>query len=289
MQSVFPIDPAQPITYAYLVLASLPFLIAPLAAFSVVHGLSWRAAFSYGAGFQWGQFVRAALALLCLAIAAAAASRLLEPQHYRFPPRPAGYLLWVLLAAAVVLVQTLGEEVLFRGYLLRAVGAVLPFRIPVTAAVIAVFIAGHLGNDDIRRDAAVNITYFIIVEIISYALLFRTQNLAAPAGLHWMNNMVALLAPTVPGQPTALALMIYSDPVYAAGGSRLFDLVTHAGGVAGIAVLLVLLFWRRSPFRIEKAPAAAAAGVDPAMGAALAMRGSPPTEPPQARADVKPS
>jgi hypothetical protein len=76
--------------------------------------------------------------------------------------------------------------------------------------------------------------------------------LAASAGLHWMNNVVALLAPTVPGQPTALALAVYTDPVYAAGGSRLFDPVTHAGGLAGVVILLLLLLWPRSPFYLPR-------------------------------------
>ena len=41
---------------------------------------------------------------------------------------------------------------------------------------------------------------------------FRAQNLAASAGLHWMNNVLALVTPTVPGQPTVLAPAIYTIP-----------------------------------------------------------------------------
>ena len=88
----------------------------------------------------------------------------------------------------------------------------------------------------------------MVGEIIAYAVLFRTQNLAASAGLHWMNNVLALLMPTVPGQPTVLGLAIYTDPVYMAGGSRLFDPLTHAAGAVGVTLLLTMFFWRRSPF-----------------------------------------
>jgi membrane protease YdiL (CAAX protease family) len=192
------------------------------------------------------------MALMICSLLGVVASYLLEPKQFRFPAHDRAILLWIALALGVILVQSLGEEVLFRGYLLRVWGAVVPYRIPVTAGVIAVFVAGHLGNEDIKRDLLLNVTYFVAIEVISYALLFRTQNLAASAGLHWMNNVVALLAPTVPGQPTALALAVYTDPVYMAGGSRLLDPVTHAGTFAGVVILLVLLLWRRSPFYLSR-------------------------------------
>lgn len=251
-QSVFPIDPSQPITYLDLTLASLPFLIAPLIVLQIVHGVPWRRAFSYGTQFQWRQFRNAVLAFLCVAILGLVATYLFEPKQVEVPPRAPGFLFWVALAMAVILVQSFGEEVLFRGYLLRTLGAVLPYRLPVTAVVITLFVSGHLGNEDLRRDVLLNVGYFVAVEMISYALLFRTRNLAASAGLHWINNVFALLAPTVPGQPTVLAVVIYVDPVYAAGGSRLLDPLTHAGSLATLGMLLVLLLWRRSPFYLAR-------------------------------------
>ena len=252
--SVFPIDPAEPTSYLYLVLGSLPFLIAPLVALTLAHRVPWREAFSYSGRFRWHQFGRAATALLVVSTLGVAAGYLIEPEQYQFRPQSWSFAWWGLLALGVVFVQSVGEEVMFRGYLLRVVGAALPYRLPVTAAVMALFVAGHLGNADIDKDLTLNVIYFVVVEIISYALLFRTQNLAASTGLHWMNNVVALLAPSVPGQPTALALIVYSDPVYASGGSRLFDLTTHVGGAAGVALLLTLLFWRRSPLYLAPAP-----------------------------------
>ena len=252
-QNIFPLDPAQPVTYVDVLLASLPFLIAPLIALPLAHGVSWRRAFSYGAGFQWGQFWRAALALLLVALLALALGYALEPQQYRFPARSPGHLFWIALALAVIFVQSLGEEVMFRGYLLRAWGAVLPFRLPVTAVVIALFVAGHLWNEDLQRDLPLNVIYFVVGEIIAYAVLFRTQNLAASAGLHWMNNVLALVTPTIPGQPTVLGLAIYTDPVYMAGGSRLLDPLTHAAAATGVALLLAMFLWRRSPFYLAPA------------------------------------
>ena len=102
--------------------------------------------------------------------------------------------------------------------------------------------------------------YFAAVEVISYALLFRTRNLAASAGLHWMNNVAALLAPTVPGQPTVLALVVYTDPVYVAGGSRLLDPLTRIGSLAAVCLFLGLLLWRRSPLYLARPSSPVAGG-----------------------------
>jgi membrane protease YdiL (CAAX protease family) len=252
-QNVFPLDPAQPITYLDVLLASLSFLVPPLIVLPVVHRVPWRRALSWGGGFRWGQFWRAALALMTLSLVALILGYAWEPQQYKFPAHPPGHALWIALAAAVIFVQSFGEEVLFRGYLVRSWGAVLPLRLPVTAAVVALFVAGHVGNDDLQTDLVLNVAYFLAGEVVAYAVLFRTENLAASAGLHWMNNLVALLMPTVPGQPTALALAVYTDPVYAAGGSRLLDPFTHVTGIAGLVLLVALLYWPRSPFYLEPA------------------------------------
>lgn len=252
--SVFPIDPARPLSYFFLVLASLPFLLAPLIALVLVHGQSWRRAFSWRGSFRWDQFAAAAAAFFVVALLGLAVGLVLEPQQYYTPAHAWPFAFWALLALGVVFVQSLGEEVLFRGYFVRVIGAVVPLRLPVTAAILAAFVAGHLSNEDIHQDLAFNILYFVVVEAISYALLFRTQNLGASAGLHWMNNVMALFSPTVPGQPTALGLVVYIDPIYMEGGTRLFDLLTHAASLLGVALLLVLLLWRRSPLYIEPAP-----------------------------------
>ena len=250
--NVFPLDSTQPITYLDVLLAAFPFLLPPLIALPLVHGVSWRRAFAYsGARFRWREFWRTALALLTLAVLGFVIGNLTEPKQYEFRAPPA--LAWIALALAIVFVQSIGEEVLFRGYLLRTWGAVLPFRLPVTTAIIGLFVAGHLGNDDLNRDLLVNIFYFIAGEIVAYAVFFRTNNLAASSGFHWMNNVLALLVPTIPGQPTTLALAVYTDPVYAVGASRLFDPWTHIAGLAGITALVAMLYWRRSPFYLEKA------------------------------------
>src|SRR5262245_12195353 len=253
--STFPFQPAQPLSYVYELLTWLPLLLAPLIVLRIVHGVSWRRAFSYGDGFRWLDFCRAGAALLVVLAPAAALTYFLEPQQHQVRWPGVATLPWIALGLGAVLVQTLAEDVFFLGYLHRTWGAVLGFRLPVAAAVTAVFVLPHLFNADVQRDMLLAVIDHAINTVIAIAVLLRTQNLAASAALHWVNNAFILLRPSGPEQVSPLALVVYTDPVYAAGGSYLYDPATLAGLIAAPALLLMLLFWRRSPLRLAKAPA----------------------------------
>jgi hypothetical protein len=56
-----------------------------------------------------------------------------------------------------------------------------------------------------------------------------------------------------------------------AGGSRLFDPLTHAAGAVGVAVLLAMFFWRRSPFYLPPSPSGEtpAPAAEPSGGSAM--------------------
>jgi hypothetical protein len=150
---------------------------------------------------------------------------------------------------AVIFVQTLAEEILFRGYLLRMWGAVLPYRVLTTSMVMAVFISGHLGNADLESDFWFNVIGFALTQAVWSYMWFRTQSVAACAGLHWANNvLVFFIIATVPGQSTAMAIASTTDAVLARGGSHLLDPSAWAMMLFGLGLLVMLLVWRRSPF-----------------------------------------
>lgn len=251
---VFPFEPSRPLSYAFDFLCWLPYLLPPLIVLRLVHGVSIRRAFSYGTGFQWHQFCRAGLALFVVLSLGVALTYLLEPQQHRFRAPSLDILPWIALALGAVFVQTLGEDVFYLGYLYRTLGAVLAFRLPAAVAVTAYFISNHLPNEDVQRDVALAVIDFTIMMGISIGLFLRTQNLAASAALHWVNNVFILLRPSAPEAVSPLALIVYTDPVYAAGGSYLYNPSAHAGGLLSVALLMVLLLWRRSPFYLAKAP-----------------------------------
>ena len=72
-----------------------------------------------------------------------------------------------------------------------------------------------------------------------------------------------VLRPAAPEEVSPLALVVYTDRVHTAGGSYLYEPETYVFAVVGPATLLVLLFWRRSPFYLPKAPLPAPAVAQP--------------------------
>jgi membrane protease YdiL (CAAX protease family) len=142
------LDPQWPQTFAVWLVMFVPLLVAPLLTLPLVHDVSWRRAFSYGGGFRWTQFARAAVALFIALVVLDGLSFYAEFQRYEFRWPGLDSAPWFGLAMAVIFVQSLSEEVVFKGYLLRVWGALLPFRLPIAAAVIFCFILIHIGNVD---------------------------------------------------------------------------------------------------------------------------------------------
>jgi membrane protease YdiL (CAAX protease family) len=239
------LDPREPYTFVLWLVVFPPMLVAPLLTLRLVHGVSWRHAFSFGGGFDWRQFLRAATAFFVVSGAYAGWSIYWEPQYFQFQRPGLDYVPWFVLAFALIFVQSLGEEVLCKGYLLRVWGAVLPFRLPVVAAIIVLFVAAHIPNADMRTDMGPKLTLMAFGEVLSFTLLFRTRNLAASAGLHWMNNVYALLLVGTPDSATEMTLSLYINPD-----------VTIAEHLLEIPLRLIpifaLLVWPRSPFYLSK-------------------------------------
>ena len=249
------LDPKQPYTFLDSALSFAPFMLAPMLTLVLVHGVSWRRAFSYGSGFDWRAYWKAALAWLIALCASTALIFLLEPQQFKLQQHGGDYAVWFMAGLVVIFVQSLAEEVLFKGYLLRVWGAVFPLRLPVSAVLIALFVSGHLLNTDLRADLWFNLIYFVLIEVLSFVVFFRTQNLGAAAGMHWSNNVFAFqLLATVPGQPTAMPLAVYNDPIVAAGGSHLLDPQAHAVALVMLALAAALLLHPRSPLYLPPQP-----------------------------------
>jgi membrane protease YdiL (CAAX protease family) len=232
-------------------------------------------------------FLKAAAGLLLVSLLGSALEYARNPASFALRASIGwDYLKWLPIAAAVLLIQTLGEEVAFRGYLLRIWGAVIPFRPLVTAAVILGFTLLHTTNSDFVTDYWFSFIIFIVGEFVYYWALFRTGSIVTTWGLHFANNLSAtVLLVTVPGTSPDMALIIFTDPVLAAGGSRLTMPMAYIELIGGQALLFTLFMWQRSPFHLPPAPLpeiAAPAPPEPAIEPAPLPVEAPPDEPPPA-------
>jgi membrane protease YdiL (CAAX protease family) len=246
------LDPEQPFTFANVAIAAAPLLLCPLIVLQYLHRVPWRRAFAYWGDFDWSLFLKASAALLLVSIVANLFIGLSGSETFELEPRGLEHVPWALLGLGAVFIAALAEEVLFKGYLLRVWGAVFPARWPVVVVLVMVFTYFHLGNADLGGDRGFNLFYFAMTEVVWYSVFLRTQNLAASAGLHWMNNAWdTLFVARAPDQATTLALVVQTEQ----GFSRMSDLQSHAFEITQLVLVLALLLWPRSPFYLPKAPA----------------------------------
>ena len=104
-----------------------------------------------------------------------------------------GWLAWLPVFTGLILMQSLAEELVFRGYLLGQLRA--RFRSIWICAVLpsALFGVLHFDATIWGLNAYMYVLNTTVVGVIASLVTLRTGNLGAAAGLHFANNMLALL------------------------------------------------------------------------------------------------
>ena len=243
------LDPGQLSSFVMVLMVFLPLIAVPCLLTRYLHKVPWRQLLASSGRFDWRLYRRAAGAFFLVTATITAFDYSIDAKAYQLVHRGIGYLPWLGLGLAVIFVQTLAEEILFRGYLLRVWGAVLPYAWLTASVVIGVFISLHVNNPDLKLDVWFNVINFALSQLVWSYLWFRTQSVAVTAGLHWANNVTGFfILAAVPGWSPTMAIATYRDAVLLKGGSHLLDPYAWAITLLGIGLTLGLLVWRRSPF-----------------------------------------
>lgn len=116
------LDPRRPSTFLAVPLAFLPLIVVPGLLMRYLHKV-WRKLLASTGRFDWQQYFRAAGAFFVATTAFVALDYAIDPRAYHLVHRGIDFLPWLALGFGVIFVQTLAEEILFRGYLLRIWGA----------------------------------------------------------------------------------------------------------------------------------------------------------------------
>lgn len=208
---------------------------------------------SYSAPFRWSDVLKGGGAWIVASLVGSAITILTTPGGFKWMPLAQGFAIWFLLGIAVIGIQTLGEELFLRGYLLRLWGSALGSAWLAVPPLVVLFISQHLSNSDVKVDPIASILWFTVSEVVSYLVLFRTGSVAAAWGIHWANNIaVFLLLSTLPGGVTTMVLATFTDPALAAGKSQLTSPASWLELIINYTVFFTLILWRRSPFYLAK-------------------------------------
>jgi membrane protease YdiL (CAAX protease family) len=255
-EELIALAPGRPAGFLLFAAFGAAAVAAAAIALKFVHEQDPALALGRGGRFSFVGFAKGAGAGALVGALSISAEIIFNPQTLHTAPRDLAHAPWMLFAAAAIFIQAFGEEYAFKGYLARTLGAVIPSPLVVTLALSAAFTALHAGNPDVAQDLVFTLITLFGVEILTYVIYLRTENLGAVTGLHWLNNFAAICLVANAGvQSDAMALAVYEDPILAAGGSRLGDPRAWVEVLLVYGALAALLLWRRSPFHLPPARA----------------------------------
>lgn len=188
--------------------------------------------------FDWGRVFQGAAAWAVIGLAVAGVEHLLYPGRYYLSFDPERFFGFAALVLVLTPIQTTTEELVFRGYVMQALGLIL--RSPAAIAVLsaAIFAVPHLLNPEAQTYGPLLIASYFVIGLLLAAVTLRDGRLELAIGVHAVNNLLLALVANYEGSVLTTESIFTArelDPVY--------TLVTLV--IAGAA--FYWLFFGRSP------------------------------------------
>ncbi|RUU14212.1 CPBP family intramembrane metalloprotease [Mesorhizobium sp. M7A.T.Ca.TU.009.01.3.2] len=190
-------------------------------------------------------FLKGLIAVLITSFISEVLLYLLQPQITRGPISLSSWLLFAIPIAALTLLQTSSEELLFRGYLLR--GLANRFTSPVIWALLPALLFTSL-HWSASSSPAINAC--VLASIAAFALLltlvvYATGNLGAALGAHLGNNLTGFLLISHQESYNSFALF-NAKPLEGPGWATSDAVLIAFIGIACSLLTIVLLLHPRS-------------------------------------------
>ncbi|MBZ9861296.1 CPBP family intramembrane glutamic endopeptidase [Mesorhizobium sp. CA12] len=218
-------------------------------AMRLVHGEPLSALFGVTRRIAGGDFLKGLVAVLITSLFSEVLLYWLQPEIARGPITLSSWLLFLAPIALLAFLQTSSEEMLFRGYLLRALAR--RFGSPLVWAVLPglLFTSLHWNT---ASTLAINASVFISIgtfALLLTLLVYVTGNLGAGFGAHLGNNLTGFLLISHQEAYNSFALL-NAKPLEGPGWTNLDAVLIAAIGVVSTLLTMLLLLHRRSPLRV---------------------------------------
>lgn len=239
-----------PIGTGVLLLSVASLWVGAWLALKVVHKRSVRDLLGTERRLHWPDLIRATVVTLVLATLTAPAALLIDPTLIRGSLSLFSWLAVAPLLLTAIFLQSSAEEIVFRGYFHQALAARFAAPFIWLAVPTALFTLLHWQSE---ASPAMNLAGLFVVLALSLSmscLLMATGNLGASMGVHFGNNISAMmLFSSSPDYGAAALFMGRSilDPGWTTSQAIMLGLY----GVLVIAVTQLLLLHRASPVRLR--------------------------------------
>jgi membrane protease YdiL (CAAX protease family) len=214
-----------------------------------LHGESLSALFGVTRRVAGGDFLKGLVAVLITSLFSEVLLYWLQPEIARGPIAFSSWLLFLIPIVLLAFLQTSSEEMLFRGYLLRALA--YRFKSPLIWAALPglLFTSLHWNT---ASTFGINASVFVSIgtfALLLTLLVYVTGNLGAGFGAHLGNNLTGFLLISHQEAYNGFALL-NAKPLEGPGWTSWDAVVIAAIGIVSTLLTMLLLLHRRSPLNV---------------------------------------
>lgn len=165
---------------------------------------------------DWRRIARGAVVWIVLTAAFTAFEHILFPDRYRLSFNAERFFPFLLPVLVLTPLQAATEELLFRGYLMQALG-LLTRRTTLIAILSSLAFTGlHLWNPEVERHGVAIMAFYFAFSILLSTIVLRDGRLELAIGLHAVHNMFLALIANNEGSVLKTESILTSpfDPAY---------------------------------------------------------------------------
>ena len=219
-----------------------PFVLAFFAILitaAVIHERPAASLVRPGAPIRWGRLLAGFGLWLVLAAAITLVEQLLFPGRYQLTLDLGQWLPYALAAIILFPIQAAAEELFFRGYLLQGLGLHTRQTWVLAGVTGLIFALLHIENPEVGSEFWLVMGFYLVFGVALALMTLRDNGLELALGIHAANNLFASLIANFKGSA------VPSPSIFtAATFTPWYSLVST---LVGLAALYLIVFWRRSP------------------------------------------
>jgi membrane protease YdiL (CAAX protease family) len=188
-------DLAAPSPTAYIAINVSPLAMLAEVAVAVrfIHQRPLRTLITPSRRIDWRRIACAFALMVTLAAASSALEAALYPGTYHLTSQPRQWLTMLPVILILTTLQTSAEELLFRGYLLQALGLRTRRTWLLVGISALVFGAMHMANTEVGAGPALIFTYYVGFGAFLALITLRDNRLELAIGAHAANNLFVAL------------------------------------------------------------------------------------------------
>ncbi len=172
----------------------LTLLIAVVVVVAMLHSRTWRTLVTPRPRLDWRRMAGGATVWIVLASVCALVESLLYPGRYALSLDVQRWLPFVAAALLLTPLQCAAEELVFRGYLVQALGRMLRWPAALAALSAAVFTVPHLFNPEIAAyGMGIMAANYFVMGLFLASVALRDGRLELAIGAHAGNNLLLVL------------------------------------------------------------------------------------------------